>query len=74
MSLEDVENWLDDSDTDPGHQVMTLDEIADSVTEAAREDSSSSESEEEVVPRPKMAHVHESIDTLLQFVNGVKDK
>ena len=29
VSLEDVENWLNDSDADPGHQVMTIDEIAD---------------------------------------------
>ena len=74
VSLEDVENWLEESDADPGHQVLTIDEIADSVTEEAREESSSSESEEEVVPRPKMAHVRESIDTLLQFVDGVDDK
>ena len=70
VSLDDVENWLDDSDADPGHQVMTIDEIADSVTEEPVEDGSSSESEEEVVARPKMAHVRESIDTLLQFVDG----
>ena len=74
VSLKDVENWLDESDADPGHQVMTIDEIADSVTEEAREDSSSSESEEEVVPRPKMAHIRESINTLLQFIDGVEDK
>ena len=74
VSIEDVENWLDDSDADPGHQVMTLDEIADSVTEEPVEDSSSSESEEEVVTKPKMVHVRESIDTLLQFIDGVKDK
>ena len=57
VSLKDVESWLEESDADPGHQVMMIDEIADSATEEAREDSSSSESEEEVVPRPKMAHV-----------------
>ena len=74
VSLEDVENWLEESDADPGHQVLTIDEITDSMTEEAREESSSSESEEEVVPRSKMAHVHESIDTLLQFIDGVDDK
>ena len=65
----DVENWLDDSDADPGHQVMTIDEIADSVT-----DKSNSESEEVVITRPKMAHVRESIDTLLNFVDVAEDK
>ena len=53
---------------------MTIDEIADSVIEEPVEDDSNSESKEEVVTRPKMAHVRESIDTLLQFVDGVEDK
>ena len=50
-----------------------VDDQADSVTEEAKEESSS-ESEDEVVPRPKMAHVRESTDTLLQFVDCVDDK
>ena len=74
MSLEVVENWLDDSDADPGHQVMTIDEIADSVTGEPVQDESNSELEEEVIARPKMAHVRESIDTLLNFVDVAKDK
>ena len=74
VSLYDIETWLDDNDADPGHQVPTIDEIADSVTEEPVGDDNTSESEEEVVARSKMAHVHESIDTLLQFVNGVDDK
>ena len=74
VSLEDVENWMEESDADLGHQVLTIDEIADRMTEEAREESCSSESEEEVLQRPKMAHVCESIDTLLQFVDGVDDK
>ena len=69
MSLEDVENWLEENDADPGHQVLSIGEIADTLTEEARKESSSSESEEVVVPTPKMAHVRESIDTLLQYVD-----
>ena len=67
--LEDVENWLDDSDADPGHQVMTIDEIAEPV-----QDESNSESEEEVITRPKMAHVRESFDVLLNFVYVAEDE
>ena len=74
VSLEDVDNWLDDSDADPGHQVMMIDEIADIVTDEPMQDKSNSESEEEVITRPKMAHVRESIDTLLHFVGVVEDK
>ena len=74
VSLEDVENRLDDSDADPGHQVMTIDEIADSVTDEPVQDENNSESEEEVVTRSKMAHVCESIDTLLNFVDVAEDK
>ena len=58
VSLEDVENWLNDSDTDLGHQGRTIAEIADSMTKEPLEDNSNSGSEEEVVTRPKMVYVH----------------
>ena len=37
VSLEDVKNWLEESDADPWHQVLMINEIADSVTEEVRE-------------------------------------
>ena len=67
VTVEDVENWLDDNDANPGYQVLSLGEIADSVVNESN--SSSSESEEEVVVRSKMAEVRDSIDTLLKYVD-----
>ena len=70
-----MENWLEENDADRGHLILSIGKIADIVTEEARPESSSSESEEEeVVPRPTMAHVRESIDTLPQYINGIKNK
>ena len=31
VSVEDVENWLEENDSDPGYQVLSTDEIAESV-------------------------------------------
>ena len=31
VSVEDVENWLDENDSDPGYQVLSTVEIAESV-------------------------------------------
>ena len=43
VSLDDVENWLEDNNAGPGYQVLTIGEIA--VTEEGTAESSSSETE-----------------------------
>ena len=46
VSLDDVENWLEDNNAGPGYQVLTIGEIADTVAEeGTAESSSSSETE-----------------------------
>ena len=41
VTVNDVEEWLEEGDADPGHQVLSLTEIADEVTEGERDSSSS---------------------------------
>ena len=67
--MEDVENWFDDKDADPGYKVLSLGEIADSVVNESDSSSNSSESEEEVLAQPEMAEVRDSIDNLLKYVD-----
>ena len=69
VAVEDVENWFDYNGTNPGYQVLSLGEIAESAVNESDSRSSSSESEEEVVVRPKMAQVCDSIDLLLKYVD-----
>lgn len=51
VTLEDIENWLEEKDADPGYQVLFIGEIADTVQEEVTtqvDDGSSNELEEEV--------------------------
>ncbi|KAK3886656.1 hypothetical protein Pcinc_009210 [Petrolisthes cinctipes] len=60
VSLEDVENWLEDNDADPGYQVLSTEEIAEAVLVGKQSgESSSSDEEEEVAIKPKMSHTPE---------------
>ena len=56
------------NDANPGYQVLSLGEIADSVVNEL-DSSSSNELEEEAVVRPKMAHTSDLTDTLLKYVD-----
>ena len=56
VSVEDVENWLEENDSELGYQVLSTDEIAESVLGGEQPgESSSSDSEEEVMVRPKVS-------------------
>ena len=46
VSVKDVENWLEENDSDPGYQVLSTEEIAESVLAGYQPgESSSSDSE-----------------------------
>ena len=52
VSVEDVENWLEESDSDPGYQVLCTKEIVESVPAGDQPgESSSSDSGDEVIVR-----------------------
>ena len=61
VSVKDVEN-----DSDPGYEVLCMEEIAESVLAGDQPgESSSSESEDEVAKRPKMSQVQDYIHTTI---------
>ncbi|XP_062854201.1 tigger transposable element-derived protein 7-like [Trichomycterus rosablanca] len=70
VTFEDVENWLEDNDADPGYQMLSTEEIADAVlTDKDAVGDSSTDEEEEVVLGPKMSAVRESLDILISYVD-----
>ena len=68
VTAEYVQDWLEENDADPWYQVLSMEEIAKTVLHGDQSDSSS-DLEEEVVVRPRIADVRDSIDTLIQFVD-----
>ena len=56
VSAEDVKEWFDDNDADPGYQVLSCEEIVEAVLGGESNDEEEEEEEEEeefVVDRPK---------------------
>ena len=73
VSVEDVEDWLVENDSDPGYQLLSTEEIAESVLAGDQPgESSSSDSEDEVVVRQKMSQVSDCSDTLIQYADVFK--
>ena len=70
VSVKDVENWLEENDSDPAYQVLSTEEIAESVLiDDQPGESSSSDSEDEVVVvRPRTSQVRDCIDTLINML------
>ena len=72
ISVKGVENWLEENDSDPGYQVLSTEEIVESVLAVDQPgESSSSDSEDEVVVRQKMSQVRYCSDTLIQYVDDM---
>ena len=74
VSVEDVENWLEENDSDPGYRVLSTEEIAESVLNGDQPgESSSSDSEDELAVRQKISQVRDCIHTLTQYVDATND-
>ena len=74
VSVEDVENWLEENDSDPGYRVISMEEIAESVLNGDQPgESSSSDSEDELAVRQKISQVRDCIHTLTQYVDATND-
>ena len=66
VTMEDVEDWLDEAETVPGHEIYTEEEIAEQI-QGQEADESSEEEEEEPIKLPKLSLLRESVDNLLLF-------
>ena len=74
VTEEDVTEWLEESERNPGHQILTPEEIADQV--AGNADSSSSSVEEDEMPPkvPKLSQVCASLDTVLKYLDATSNE
>ena len=70
ISFEDAENWLEENDSDPVFQVLSVEEIDESVqAEEQPGVSGGSDSEDEEVMRPRMSQVRDCNDIFIQYVD-----
>ncbi|KAG7156962.1 Tigger transposable element-derived protein 7-like 63 [Homarus americanus] len=69
VTEDDIRNWLEDTEGDPGYQVLTEEEIADEVLVGDSRDSEDEEDDEPLPKKPKLSVIRESIDNVIsQFV------
>ena len=74
VSVEDVENWLEENDSDLGYKVLSTEEIVESVLAGDQPgESSRRDSEDEVVARPRMSPERDCNVTLIQHVDVTND-
>ena len=74
VNVEEVENWLEENDSDPVCQVFSTEEIAESVLPGDQPgESSSRDSEDEVVVRLKIDQIRDCIGTLIQYFDATND-
>ena len=75
VTREDVQNWMDDSDTDPGYEVLTPDEIAAQVSQQDADEEEEEDAEDEVpYKKVKLATLRNHCDELLDYTEYSKLK
>ena len=75
VSVEDIENWLEENDSDHDYQVFSTEETEESVLDSDQPgESKSNDSEDKLVVRQKMSQVRDCIDTLVQYVDATNDR
>ena len=68
VTVDDVEEWFDDNDADPGYQILSTEEIAEAVL--GGESSEEEDKEEIVAEKPKMVDVRFYLEELIKHVDG----
>ncbi|KAG7155529.1 Tigger transposable element-derived protein 7-like 31, partial [Homarus americanus] len=68
ITEDDIRNWLEDTEGDPGYQVLTEEEIADEVLVGDSRDSEDGEDEEPLPKKPKLSVIRESLDNVISFI------
>ncbi|KAG7170856.1 Tigger transposable element-derived protein 7-like 3, partial [Homarus americanus] len=68
VTEDDIRNWLEDTEGDPGYQVLTEEEIADEVLVGDSRDSEDEEDDEPLPKKPKLSVIRESIDNVISYI------
>ncbi|XP_076048822.1 uncharacterized protein LOC143029777 isoform X2 [Oratosquilla oratoria] len=74
VTLENVQDWLDENDNEPGHQILSAEEIVAEVVGKEESSWSDKEDNEMALDLPKLSEVRKCMDTLQQFVEYTKNK
>ncbi|KAG7169737.1 Tigger transposable element-derived protein 7-like 16, partial [Homarus americanus] len=64
----DIRNWLEDTEGDPGYQVLTEEEIADEVLVGDSRDREDEEDDEPLPKKPKLSVIREFIDNVISYI------
>ncbi|XP_042203529.1 tigger transposable element-derived protein 7-like [Homarus americanus] len=69
VTEDDIRNWLEDTEGDPGYQFLTEEEIADEVLVGDSRDSEDEEDEEPLPNKPKLSVIRESTDNVISYID-----
>jgi hypothetical protein len=79
VSGSDVEQWLDNDDGDPSYQILSQEEIAQSVLQDKEEDSDADEEDDNVVEEesasscPKLLVIGNHMDDVILYIEASSD-
>jgi hypothetical protein len=77
VSETDVEQWLDNDDGDPGYQILSQEEIAESVLKGKEEDNDVDEDdnveEESASSYPKLSVIRNPMDDAISYIGASLD-
>ncbi|KAG7158270.1 Tigger transposable element-derived protein 7-like 37 [Homarus americanus] len=68
VTEDDIRNWLEDTEGDPGYQVLTEEEIADEILVGDSRDSEDEEDDEPLPKKPKLSVIRESTDNVTSYI------
>ena len=75
VSLDDVREWLEETEGDPGHHVMTDEEIAEDVLKGDTiEEEEDDEGKESDVRIPKLSEVRGALDSIITYIDLTADE
>ncbi|KAK3889625.1 hypothetical protein Pcinc_006390 [Petrolisthes cinctipes] len=74
VTEDDVRDWTEENESDPGYQVLSMDEIAAEVTEGDKEESSDDDDEELQCKKVKLSTLRSYMDVLIDYTTYSKIK
>ena len=69
LRTEDVEQWLEETDNDPGYQIQSVEEIAQEALTGETEQEVESEDDADTPVLPKPSLVRSYLDTIITYVD-----
>lgn len=74
VSVDDVRQWLEESNSDPGYQILNDDEIIAEIVSKNDDHSDDSDDEKIDAKKPKLSKVREAIDEVISYIDLSEDQ